>query len=708
MNQTLFHVNYDESISCSTVASDIDNESIETSYFTTFEDEEEEEEYDPTKLSPQQLKTGQEIVQAIISGNNRWLILLAQMQSGKTETYLFVCCEIIRLAIAKQVVIFSGNSETDLKKQLLKEVADEGDAKFYDKYCEYLMKDMHLTLTQTLSARTKAKISIKLCWGTELNKYTGPTTETLFIWEEAHHAQSIHQCPDKFLKKVGISADGDRGLLEEKQNYVISVSATPFSELSDVFHLEQNKLVVPMKAGRGYNSVKKIRDSGHLKSFSTVEEGLNRALNTPRSEPKYAIVRITNKNEETVTRIIRENGWEYVTFDSVSDADIKAEGVIVWNGMAVAPLINTVILLRGKCRMGHNLKKNHLLFVMETAKNSKTDTVLQGLLGRVCGFSEGSDKVDVYLHKKIVDSDELDRYIKCIEYGDEILPMKARNLTDKKISKNIPIIPIKILRDLTRFPTNDRAHIIADVNDAFCNHNGDRISNKNTNREFDEVRQKFLSNYNSNKSLLKAFYLDKDKKTRNETVATKLQQSFDRGLAERFGSGCGIDSDGCEVNIWVPKNIQGFSKDYFYVTAHVTNETYDANKVPETTRREVFAHRLEDGTGNVCNGGLIIPLCCESADNVNVMLSEIKELIDISSKRENCTGKITSCWDNKDEVYKGIRVSPIVLRALEAKGTIQMAIQAEYGITLKIEKSKGTTPKQFKEKGFTKLASISW
>lgn len=43
MNQTLFHVNYDESISCSTVASDIDNESIETSYFTTFEDEEEEE-----------------------------------------------------------------------------------------------------------------------------------------------------------------------------------------------------------------------------------------------------------------------------------------------------------------------------------------------------------------------------------------------------------------------------------------------------------------------------------------------------------------------------------------------------------------------------------------------------------------------------------------------------------------------------------------
>jgi hypothetical protein len=106
MNQTLFHVNYDESISCSTMASDIDNESIETSYFTTFEDEEEEEEYDPTKLSPQQLKTGQEIVQAIISGNNRWLILLAQMQSGKTETYLFVCCEIIRLAIAKQVVIF--------------------------------------------------------------------------------------------------------------------------------------------------------------------------------------------------------------------------------------------------------------------------------------------------------------------------------------------------------------------------------------------------------------------------------------------------------------------------------------------------------------------------------------------------------------------------------------------------------------------------
>jgi len=711
-NKQDLRVNYDESIACSSVISDIstfdeDDECIDcssaTSYFTAFE--EEEEEYDPTKLSPRQLKTGKEIVDAIISGNTRWIILLAQMQSGKTETYLFVCCELIRLLVVKQVVIFSGNSETDLKKQLLKEVNNDRGAKFYKKYYLYLSNVID-TQKAALFALSEVKDNIEICWGTELNKYTGPTTETLFIWEEAHHAQSIHQCPDKFLIKVGLSADGDIALLEKKQNYVVSVSATPFSELSDVYHLEQNKLVVTMEAGRGYNSVKQIRDSGRLKSFSDVMEGLNRALNTPHSHPKYAIVRITSKNEETVTGIIRVNRWKCVVYDSVSDADAKTEGANVWNGMNESPETNTVILLRGKCRMGHNLKKNHLLFVMETAKNSKTDTVLQGLLGRVCGYSEGSDKVDVYLHKKIVDSDELGRYIKRIEDVDETLPMKARNLTYTKLSKNVPIIPIKISRDRTRFPTNDRSHIIADVNDAFCN--GTRITNKNTVDIFDEVRKKVISNYNCNKQLLKAFYLDKDKKTRNETVATKLQQSFDCEIAERFGSGCGIDADGHEVNIWVPKNIQGFSNDYFYVTAHVPNKDRDDYKVPETTRREVFAHRLEDGTENTSNGGFTIPLLYESAFDVSVMLTEIKDFIVISNNRPNCSRKIASCWDDEDKVYKGIVVSPIVLRALEAEGTIQTAIKNEYGIPLKIEKSKGPTPKQLKEKGWTKLASISW
>ena len=122
---------------------------------------------------------------------------------------------------------------------------------------------------------------------------------------------------------------------------------------------------------------------------------MTQALNIPHSSPKYAIVRITNKNEETVKAIIKSNGWKCVVYDSVSTGQEKVEGKRVWDGMRAAPQVDTAILLRGKCRMGKNLEKKHILFVMETARQSRTDTVLQGLLGRVCGYSEGSDRIFV-------------------------------------------------------------------------------------------------------------------------------------------------------------------------------------------------------------------------------------------------------------------------------------------------------------------------
>jgi len=69
-----------------------------------------EESFNPDEdLSNQQIQAGNEIIECFINDPNgiRWVVLLAQMQSGKTETYLFVCCELIRLQKVETVVIFS-------------------------------------------------------------------------------------------------------------------------------------------------------------------------------------------------------------------------------------------------------------------------------------------------------------------------------------------------------------------------------------------------------------------------------------------------------------------------------------------------------------------------------------------------------------------------------------------------------------------------
>ena len=168
-----------------------------------------ESEYDSYSLSRQQIEAGLEIIEAFINNPNgtRWVILLAQMQSGKTETYLFVCGELIRRNIIKSVVIFSGNAETDLKEQLVKEVEGARDAKFYDKYDMYLEEKAKIQNRVRRDILKKVKKNIEVLWGPELKKCSKNYTETLFVWEESHFAQNIHQCPDEFLKNSGIAAN---------------------------------------------------------------------------------------------------------------------------------------------------------------------------------------------------------------------------------------------------------------------------------------------------------------------------------------------------------------------------------------------------------------------------------------------------------------------------------------------------------------------
>jgi hypothetical protein len=229
----------------------------------------------------------------------RWTVLLAQMQSGKTEAYLLVACEMLRIGRVENVVVFSGNAETDLKDQLV-EIVSGGNHKFWRKYERYMEEVLGVDRDAAQDYIDTLKLKFQIVWGTELKKYSGPTREVLWIWEESHYAQTIGQCPDKFLRNIGISADGDFTDLEDKDNYVVSVSATPFSELSDAHHHVQNKAVSYMRPGAGYTSVKNIRDSGRLRQFESVAIGLTNALSLPHASPKYAIVRITNKNEEIV------------------------------------------------------------------------------------------------------------------------------------------------------------------------------------------------------------------------------------------------------------------------------------------------------------------------------------------------------------------------------------------------------------------------
>jgi hypothetical protein len=659
-------------------------------------------------FSEQQLKAAHDAISMYRDGRTNWVILLAQMQSGKTETFLFIACELIRLGCVQSIIIFSGNAETDLWQQLYDTIT-LAKSSFWRKYRRHIEREEEIDFDE-LQDKILEKKLIQVVWGTQKSSYCGPTENTLFIWEEAHFAQNKGQGPDKFLAKLNISADGDQNILQNKNNFVLTVSATPFSELSDLHHMAQDKLIVKMMPGQGYIGVKDIRDAGRIRPWTDLRSGLNDALSLERTGNKWAIIRVTD-NSVMVKEIIASKGWKYVEYDSSISLDARKKGTcrepgyLAWQSMnnKEAPVEDTVILIKGMCRMGKNIKKDHLLFVFETSKNPASDTILQGLLGRVCGY--GHNDVMVYLTAKVVNSHELDRYVQLWENeGVQIIPRKANNLTDKKVSEFCPIIPIAIRRDRTISTTNDEACVKRDVLDAFNNH-PERITNKNTRAAFEEVKEKYVRLFGK-KGTIRAFYLAKGKKTRNENKANELKDAFDSNKPTNMGSSGGIAADGEEVNIWV-NTIKDSDPDTFYITAVVKDPRNEGDFcVPTTTRREIFAHKLQDGTELTCNGGMPKLLTPETAYNWEAMCDQLTDFVEVSRDSAYYKGVISLGTSIEGEPTC-ICVTEQVLKELIEGGRIYKFVQS-MGAKLKVEKARGPVPKSVKDANLVRLASIKW
>ena len=656
--------------------------------------------YDESVLSRQQIQAGITTIQNFNSSLIRWQVLLAQMQSGKTETFLFIASEMIRLGKIERTVIFSGNAETDLKNQLIKEVRGEPGSKFWERYEVFLDEDIGITRPrERIPILKKIKLNIQVVWGVELKNYSGATENSLFIWEESHHAQSLKQCPDKFLRQVGISADGDESILRAKNNYVLSVSATPFSEICDTFNLEQTKEIVTMEPGHGYNSVKKMRDRGKIKFYSDVKQGLILALGTPHVGYKYAIVRIGPKNEELVKQVIRENGWSFVIFDSISD---DPQGKATWDNMINAPQRDTVILLRNKCRMGKNLEKTHVLFCFETAKKSRTDTVLQGLLGRVCGYSANSENIDVYLSDKIQKTGEIERYIQMTD-GQNVVPKRATNLKGSGfVSNRMPVSIMKIDRENITC-LDDRVGLKADIVAAF---NTNRVENHNNPEIFDIIK----SVVDNPETKFLFHCLDRT----NETYAQQnISEKFAISLRDHTPfhgvNGCGFNSTNpLQVNVWIVKNVDELRCGDVFIDCYVP-AAVPVIDIPMTTKREVFAHKLEDERTAIANGSFQIYLDPETAASVAKMEEDLKYICGLYlTARLSTSNSVCSNQDSETGEKVGIYVTMEVLASLEKHGQVYETIKQELGLTIKICKARGTVPKAIKDRGMIRLASISW
>lgn len=435
-----------------------------------------------------QIACADKLKQNILEGT-RYNILLAQMQSGKTGTYMYLICDLIKDNIIDQAFIITGTSDTALREQCKEDKNED-----INDYMNIIFRNRTREDRQFWKAKFKSSIQIK--WPQELFKDSSQIkNKTLIVWDESHFAQngdgsqSTSNRPYKFLKDHNLHQClwGDESELNIRDCYFLSVSATPFSELvnnltdnirennrrlveADMKEITKKK-VVKLQPGTGYRSLGWYLENQLFKSSFPIDNSNRIELkyilksHIQRDNPKYFIIRTRDNSRLAFqpTDIIKEIAQEldiavkeyYGDKDNLSiSGNETRQGMDALNDVPNKP---TIVIIKGKCRMGKVVPKANVGFVFESSSSIKVDTALQGLPGRMCGYSSEVDnfsdnKIEIYVSPKIIP--EINNYINAFEnYGIPLcsnamnVPKQSRRLN--QIGRTVPVrFPREIFGDL--------------------------------------------------------------------------------------------------------------------------------------------------------------------------------------------------------------------------------------------------------------------
>ncbi len=688
------------------------------------------------RISPEQ-ETATKSILGHFMNAFRWVILLAQMQSGKSDAYMFVAFELLRTKKVKKIVILAGFQDKELVAQL------EDYTPSMRMYRRYMEEDLHLSIDDRGEIEDMIADSIEVVCGTKLNQpQFQEATDTFFIWDESHYAQNKINRPSKFIKSVNISADGASAKLEgDRNNYFLSVSATPYSEISDSIHEEQRKKVVKMKPGKGYVSVGKLYRAKKIIAFKNWETTLPTCFQDQKkiAAPKYSIVRVREDKEmEKAIQMAIAAGMDYEVYDAEQKKQTLKHNdkskMQSLGDLETAPLRHKVIFIRGMLRMGKRIPKTHIAFVMETSKNANTDVLLQGLLGRMCGYHTNEDiKIFVgeNLLKKKGGESEIERYIRMMEDESEeitIMPQRGCNLTGtKQITSNewFTATPI-VIHSATVVPEDrtdpdyelyakeqiiERVKQLVIAGEAL-NHN----AVDKTEELLGQMQNIPLEDWNMHKMAKANGGINETFKDMPRLMREALT---DNKAISVIPPGCGFGSnEKALLNIWCFNTNEyadiGFSEGTIVLQGRTKTASADEiikRAIPKTTKMEAFTSQHEDGQIVVGNGAYSIHAPIDTWHNPAKMQEYVENMVRLS-RIELDGGQVMPKCITSNQVegsnWQGILVNVDVLKALEKNGVIYNYINLTYGAKLKVKRTSGKTPEYLKEAGQIRLAKIEW
>lgn len=290
------------------------------------------------------------MVDRIISAFNEknWVILCAQMQSGKTSMYTKVI-----ETMGRKAYVISGLNDNYLRDQTKDRVSHVADVLFLP------------ALIRKVKEGTMASL---------ITEFHG----SLIVIDESHvgidHGGILH----RFLSMLGIAPDGyiDHNMYPDGgEPLILSVSATPYAEVSSAGDL---KAIINCEPGEGYYGLDKM---------TLIHDGnLADAIAQVRDTKTYAIIRDTCRDLPLLD-LVKVLGVPIIycnmeTKIAVSDVVEKE------------PEEFTVIMIKMYSRCGYTFSKKYVSMVWDCLRSTASQA--QGLAGRCCGYDPSGTGVTIY------------------------------------------------------------------------------------------------------------------------------------------------------------------------------------------------------------------------------------------------------------------------------------------------------------------------
>lgn len=413
---------------------------------------------------PNQKIAAENIRRAFLEKKLRYAILMSRCQAGKTGAYQ----ELIRLMFKNgdidHAYILCGSHDTDLYEQAVEDAMKANPNLF--KVDENKKGPLY----------SRQIGESKVIFRQDFEGFKMNTTNALIIVDESHLDQTQNQQLDKFLKKHDLGMNGNLKKLNKNNTYIVSVSATPYSELACLTHNNNlNKHVESLIPGEGYFGLAEYKNNGLMKE--TFDIWSNRTkfanlINRFSGSPKWSLVRLIpgkkgKEQELSIKLICNAKGYNVIYYNSehkqvAINRKQQEQQKKIGNDIPCLedpPSVNTVVIIYGCLRAGKVVPKKHISFVWEGANTSKTDSLVQGLPGRMCGYKEmfGDSKPLIFMppsalksnEKSVLKASEIDRAI--IEYP-FMIPTKATNLKRPRVANvadngKTQCVPLRLVID---------------------------------------------------------------------------------------------------------------------------------------------------------------------------------------------------------------------------------------------------------------------